>query len=147
MESLRAKVGKIKNREQYLEGLEMNRIWKELLETLEQTNEDRERFESTQDEAETEQLQSIRIIKKEVIDMADLMDKMAGLIIKQHRKIAQQSQSLKVIRSHIRSETNAVHKNYISPDQIVETRKKRDWNYLPLLFSLRRSPFYQKKIE
>lgn len=89
METLRAKVGKAKNREQYLEGLEMNKAWKELLETLDQVNEDRERFESTQDEAETEQLQSIRIIKKEVIDMADLMDKMAGLIVKQHRKIAQ----------------------------------------------------------
>jgi len=54
LETLRAKVGKAKNREQYLEGLEMNKAWKELLETLDQVNEDRERFESTQDEAETE---------------------------------------------------------------------------------------------
>jgi hypothetical protein len=37
--------------------------------------------------------------------MADLMDKMAGLIIKQHRKIAQQSLSLKVIKSHIKGDT------------------------------------------
>lgn len=32
----------------------MNKVWIELLETLEKTNEDRERFESTQDEAECE---------------------------------------------------------------------------------------------
>jgi len=66
----------------------MNKAWKELLETLDQVNEDRERFESTQDEAETEQLQSINN-KKRSDYMADLMDKMAGLIVKQHRKIAQ----------------------------------------------------------
>ena len=78
--------------------------------------------------------------------MADLMDKMAGLIIKQHRKIAQQSSSLKVIRSHIKGEKYSFNR-YINPDEIEEARKKRDWNYLPLLFSLRRSPFYQKKIE
>merc|ERR1712166_1637998 len=80
--------------------------------------------------------------------MADLMEKMSGLIIKQHRKIALQSLSLKVIRSHIKGENNVPYQNYIAPDEIVETRNiEKDWNYLPLLFSLRRSPFYQKKIE
>ena len=45
-----------------------------------------------------EQLNSIRVIKKEAIDMADIMDKMSGILISQNKKLKEQNQDLRDIK-------------------------------------------------
>ena len=42
---------------------------------------DRMEYAATLDENQVEQLNSLRMIKKEVLDLADLVDKMSGIAI------------------------------------------------------------------
>ena len=72
-------------------GNAMNEYYQIFQNTLIDFKVDRANFETTQDENEVEQLDSIRVIKKEVIDMADIMDKMSGIIISQNKKLKEQN--------------------------------------------------------
>ena len=76
----------------------MNEYWIYFQDSLIEFKIDKDNYESTLDENDVEQLNTIRVIKKEVIDMADIMDKMSGIIISQNKKLKQQNQDLKVIK-------------------------------------------------
>lgn len=65
----------------------MNKKWCELLSSLDESNICRNDYESTLSECQEEQNDSILIIKKEVVDMSDLIDKLSGVIVSQHKKI------------------------------------------------------------
>ena len=62
-------------------GHSMNDAYIDLQGSLQDFNEDRIQYQSTLDEKEEEQINSVRVIKKEVIDLADMMDKMSGILI------------------------------------------------------------------
>ena len=68
-------------------GEKMNEAYIEMQVSLQDFNEDRIEYQSTLDEKEEEQINSVRIIKKEVIDMADMMDKMSGILIQNNKNI------------------------------------------------------------
>jgi len=65
----------------------MNEEFSNLQEALGAFNSDRMEYAATLDENQVEQLNSLRMIKKEVLDLADLVDKMSGIAISQHNKI------------------------------------------------------------
>ena len=50
-------------------------------EALEAFHSDRMKYAATLGENQVEQLNSLRMIKKEVLDLADLVDKMSGIAI------------------------------------------------------------------
>ena len=104
-------------------------------------------YQSTLDEKEEEQINSVRVIKKEVIDLADMMDKMSGILIQNNKNIDESGTMIDDIR-HILYGANEegegednedMHMSKISEDEIIN-------GALPDLYSLRRSPFYQIKI-
>ena len=104
-------------------------------------------YQSTLDEKEEEQINSVRVIKKEVIDLADMMDKMSGILIQNNKNIDESGTMIDDIR-HILHGSNEegegednedMHMSRISEDEIIN-------GALPDLYSLRRSPFYQIKI-
>ena len=71
--------------------------------------------------------------------MADIMDKMSGILISQNKKLKEQNQDLRDIKELVQG-------NKIEP--IEESKEEdeqspaEDDEELPDLFSLRRSPFY-----
>jgi len=121
----------------------MNKAYIELQESLQDFNEDRIAYQSTLDEKEEEQINSVRVIKKEVIDLADMMDKMSGILIQNNKNIDESGNIINDIR-HI------LHGQEETTEQEVEQSKLSDdediHGALPDLYSLRRSPFYQIKI-
>jgi hypothetical protein len=62
----------------------MNDAYTEMQEILSVFSGHRSDYENTLDETAAEQLNSLRVIKKEVLDLADLVDKMSGIVIHQH---------------------------------------------------------------
>ena len=68
-------------------GNDMNEAYIEMQKSLQDFNEDRILYQSTLDEKEEEQINSVRVIKKEVIDLADMMDKMSGILIQNNKSI------------------------------------------------------------
>lgn len=88
----------ISSKELYEAGLEMNKAYIELQESLQDFNEDRIAYQSTLDEKEEEQINSVRVIKKEVIDLADMMDKMSGILIQNNKNIDESGNIINDIR-------------------------------------------------
>ena len=76
----------------------MNAAYIELQDSLVDFKEDREAYQSTLDENEVEQINSVRVIKKEVIDLADMMDKMSGILIQNNRNIDESGNMIEDIR-------------------------------------------------
>ena len=97
-------------------------------------------YQSTLDEKEEEQINSVRVIKKEVIDLADMMDKMSGILIQNNKNIDESGTMIDDIRHILHGEeaqedNDIVERSRISEDEI-------EHGALPDLYSLRRSPFY-----
>ena len=93
--------------------------------------------------------------KKEVIDMADLMDKWTGIMLHHDEIIEESDRNIKDIMSilHIKEEDhNQAVKNKgdnmkDSQDESEEEETVDDTaNLIPEMFSLRRSPIYQYKV-
>jgi hypothetical protein len=59
----------------------MNEEFSKMQEALEAFHSDRMEYAATLGENQVEQLNSLRMIKKEVLDLADLVDKMSGIAI------------------------------------------------------------------
>lgn len=99
-----------------------------------------------------EQLNSLRMIKKEVLDLADLVDKMSGIAISQHHKIETQKGKLSTVRDVLRGYDPAGPEKDANQEAAAAAEGTGaagtggdDWR-LPDLYSLRRSPYYQRKI-
>lgn len=86
------------NKVLYDEGKLMNDAYIELQDKLADFTVDRIEYQSTLDENEVEQINSVRVIKKEVIDMADMMDKMSGILIQNNKNIDESGQMIEDIR-------------------------------------------------
>ena len=78
--------------------------------------------------------------------MADVMDKMSGIIISQNKKLKEQNKDLKDIKELVQGNKIEPIEESAQADEEspVEDDEEED---LPDLFSLRRSPFYQIKID
>ena len=63
-------------------GKEMNKAYREMKQSLGVFFEDKSGYEALLDETQCELLNSGRIVKREVIDMSDMMDKMCGVMLK-----------------------------------------------------------------
>lgn len=89
---------------------------------------------------------NIQVIKKEVLDIADLSDKLSGLIISQQKQIELQTESLEVIRDILQGthDVNAVDQT-VNAGHLPGGITEEDYE-LPLRFSLRRSALYQNYI-
>jgi len=59
----------------------MNEEFSKMQDALGDFSSDRMEYAATLDENQVEQLNSLRMIKKEVLDLADLVDKMSGIAI------------------------------------------------------------------
>merc|ERR1712070_269797 len=108
----------------------------------------REGYASRLSVNQAEQGDSIMVIKKEVLDIADLADKLSGIIIAQNKKIAIQTQSLKVIGDILHG-THDVTAEILGTDKDTEVpaiKAKEGEEDLPELYSLRRSPLYQRLV-
>jgi len=81
--------------------------------------------------------------------MADLMDKMSGIIISQNKKLKEQNQDLKDVKELVKGNKIEPIEESAKADEEspVEDDEEDDDPDLPHLFSLRRSPFYQIKID
>jgi len=73
----------------------------EMQDSIVEFNEDRTLYGSTLDENEVESIQSVRLIKKEVIDLADLMDKMSGIILSNDKHIDESGATIKDINNYL----------------------------------------------
>ena len=80
-------------------GCDMNDAYIEMQKSLDDFNEDRIQYQSTLDEKEEEQINSVRVIKKEVIDLADMMDKMSGIMIQNNKNIDESGKVIDEIRT------------------------------------------------
>jgi hypothetical protein len=56
-----------------------------MLESLDHFKSARKTYEGTLSETADESTESLQVIKKEVLDIADMADKLAGLIVSQQR--------------------------------------------------------------
>ena len=59
----------------------MNKEYCVLNDYLDEFKEDRQRFDNTQDQTQNEQVDSLRVIKKEVLDLSDMVDKVSGVVL------------------------------------------------------------------
>ena len=62
------------------------------------------------DENEVEMLNSNRVIKKEVIDMSDLVEKISTIVLTQNQKIDEQDEELREMKSLIRGQPRDEYK-------------------------------------
>lgn len=65
----------------------MNIVNQDMINALEQFLSDKGEYEALLDQTSLELVHSSRIVKKEIIDMSDTMDKMCGIILNQELKI------------------------------------------------------------
>ena len=65
----------------------MNDMYTSMKESLSIFSEDKCNYESLLDETHHEMLNTSRIVKREVIDMSDMIDKICGVLLKQDAKI------------------------------------------------------------
>jgi hypothetical protein len=77
----------------------MNLVYIEMQDSIDEFNKDRNLYGSTLDENEIEQVNSVRLIKREVIDMADLCDKMSGIILSNDKHIDEAGETIKDIKN------------------------------------------------
>tara|TARA_B110000285_G_C15113747_1_gene612750 strand:- start:467 stop:649 length:183 start_codon:yes stop_codon:yes gene_type:complete len=59
----------------------MNKEYCVLNEFLDVFKFDRQVYDNTQDETQNEQVDSLRVIKKEVVDLSDMVDKVSGVVL------------------------------------------------------------------
>ena len=59
----------------------MNKEYCVLNEFLDVFKSDRQVYDNTQDETQNEQVDSLRVIKKEVVDLSDMVDKVSGVVL------------------------------------------------------------------
>ena len=59
----------------------MNKMYRELKQSLNTFFEDKSSYEALLDETAVELLNTSRIVKREVIDMSDMIDKMCGVML------------------------------------------------------------------
>ena len=85
----------------YHRGKEMNEVYMEMQEAIGEFNSDRNQYGETLDENEIESIMSVRLIKKEVIDMADLCDKMSGIILSNDKHIDESTSTIKDIKNFL----------------------------------------------
>jgi len=78
--------------------------------------------------------------------MADVMDKMSGIIISQNKKLKEQNKDLKDIKELVQGNKIEPIEESAQADEESPVEDDEDED-LPDLFSLRRSPFYQIKID
>ena len=117
----------------------MNKEYSKLYDDLKLFQQDHEDFDELLDFTESRILNFSRVVKKEVIDMSDLMEKMALIMLNQGEQIKAQNHQLKKIREKL-GDTVEEEK------QPEEQQIAEDHDEIPALFSLRRSPYYQTKI-
>lgn len=76
----------------------MNEEFVDLCDRLNEFHDDRDHFESLVNETQMDILNLNRVVKKEVIDMSDLMDKMSKMMLQQAEQIKNQASELNQIR-------------------------------------------------
>lgn len=81
--------------------------------SLQDFNEHRIQYQSTLDEKEEEQINSVRVIKKEVIDLADMMDKMTGILIQNNKNIDESGKVIDDIRTILHGQNDDGEKSEI----------------------------------
>ena len=65
----------------------MNDMFDKMKESLILFKEDKNNYEQMQDETQVEMLNTSRIVKREVIDMSDMIDKICNVLLQQDAKI------------------------------------------------------------
>ena len=88
----------------------MNEIFIKLQESLTDFTVDKEQYDKLLDENEVEMLNSNRVIKKEVIDMSDLVEKISTIVLTQNQKIDEQDEELREMKSLIRGQPRDEYK-------------------------------------
>ena len=88
----------------------MNEIFIKLQESLTDFTVDKEQYDKLLDENEVEMLNSNRVIKKEVIDMSDLVEKISTIVLSQNQKIDEQDEELREMKSLIRGQPRDEYK-------------------------------------
>ena len=88
----------------------MNEIFIKLQESLTDFTVDKEQYDKLLDENEVDMLNSNRVIKKEVIDMSDLVEKISTIVLTQNQKIDEQDEELREMKSLIRGQPRDEYK-------------------------------------
>ena len=100
----------INNKKSITLGKKMNEVFIKLQESLKVFISDKEQYDKLLDENEVEMLNSNRVIKKEVIDMSDLVEKISSIILSQNQKIDQQDQEMREMKSLIQGQSREEYK-------------------------------------
>lgn len=86
----------------------MNDVYHEMKAALEEFMGDKAEFDCLLDDNENELLNANRVIKKEVVDMSDLMEKMSKIILTQNQKINEISTDMKDIKNLLLGQVQTV---------------------------------------
>lgn len=120
-------------------GLDMNKAYRNLEESLAEFSDDKQEYVELLPEHELEMLNSSRVVKKEVIDMSDMVDRMSLIMLKQNAAINKQADEMKAIRKHLVP-------GEAEEEKAESVREEHEDDQIPALFSIRRSPYYQTQI-
>lgn len=131
----------------------MNEVHFALYDSLQTFKDDRDSYEELLDESSVEVTNSTRVIKKEVIEMADMIDKQSALMLSQDKKIDKQSEFLKKGSEDISVIMKLLENNLgpleIEDEQLIEEIKEDEEDstcQLPELYSIRKNPIYKAKV-
>ena len=80
----------------------MNDMYNGLKDSLSNFKEDKLNYDTLQDENQVEMLNTSRIVKREVIDMSDMVDKICGILLKQDAKIKNQNNMIREQNKYIK---------------------------------------------
>lgn len=117
----------------------MNKAYRNLENSLSEFESDKQEYMELLPEHELEMLNSSRVVKKEVIDMSDMVDRMSLIMLNQNKAINKQADEMKKIREHL---TGASEE-----EKAESVHSENEDDQIPALFSIRRSPYYQTKIK
>ena len=101
----------------------MNEKFISLQESLETFKEEKDEYDKLLDENEVEMLHSNRVIKKEVVDMSDLVEKLGKIILTQNQKIHSQGSELSEIKSILKDNQEELEKEKIKQRQEMIAKK------------------------
>lgn len=123
----------------------MNKAYNDMTASLAEFADDSKDYHDELPESQAELLNASRVVKYEVINTADMMDKMSLIMLKQGQQIQQQSEDLRSLRNLINKDGG----DQIEEPAVVaaEANEPHADDDIPDLFSLRRSPFYQGTIQ